>query len=436
MSRRTLIASINGRRIGELWEQDGLWAFQYDAAWYADSNGYPLSPHLPLQRAPLIDGASKRPVQWYFDNLLPEEGQRVLLAADAHIDAADAFGLLDYYGAESAGSVTLETGVAPDTGIPEGLKPLPDSELSRRIRQLPRVALTHGSSKRMSLAGAQHKLAVVLRNDELYEPSGSLPSLQILKPEHVDPAYPHSVANEWFVMQLASRMGLDVPTVRRRYVPEPVYVIDRFDRVSTSGAWERRHVIDACQLLGLDRTFKYAQGSLENLARLADACRSSAITRTRLYSWLVFNMLTGNGDAHLKNLSFFVSASGVQLAPHYDLVSTSVYDTPAFDRRDWPDATPLAWPLLNARRFAEIDRPLMIEAGTALGIRRNTSTRLLDVQQRSVVNSASLLYEAFLADANDRTRAQPALQTTIAGEARCLRAIVYNVIKEMAERLA
>jgi len=78
----------------------------------------------------------------------------------------------------------------------------------------------------------------------------------------------------------------------------------------------------------------------------------------------------------------------------------------------------------------------MIEAGTALGIRRNTSTRLLDVQQRSVVNSASLLYEAFLADANDRTRAQPALQTTIAGEARCLRAIVYNVIKEMAERLA
>jgi serine/threonine-protein kinase HipA len=45
-----------------------------------------------------MDGATQRPVQWYFDNLLPEEGQRSLLAADATIDKADAFGLLAYSG--------------------------------------------------------------------------------------------------------------------------------------------------------------------------------------------------------------------------------------------------------------------------------------------------------------------------------------------------
>ena len=40
-------------------------------------------------------------------------------------------------------------------------------------------------------------------------------------------------------------------------------------------------IIDACQLLGLDRSFKYSQGSMDNLAALAKACRSPAVARTR-----------------------------------------------------------------------------------------------------------------------------------------------------------
>lgn len=74
-------------------------------------------------------------------------------------------------------------------------------------------------------------------------------------------------------MRLAQALGLEVPAVHRRYVPEPVFLIERFDRVrenSPEGAiWRRRHAIDACQLLGLDRSFKYAQGSIERLAELA-----------------------------------------------------------------------------------------------------------------------------------------------------------------------
>src|SRR3546814_14618121 len=77
----------------------------------------------------------------------------------------------------------------------------------------------------------------------------------------------HSVVNEWFGRRLAKRLGLIVPEVHRRYVPAPVYLIDRFDRTADpQGAWQRRHAIDACQLLGLDRTFKYAQGSMESLS--------------------------------------------------------------------------------------------------------------------------------------------------------------------------
>lgn len=100
MAPRTLVASINGKPVGKLGEVSGLWSFTYVASWLADPQRYPLSPHLPLRAEPHIDGGTDRPVQWFFDNLLPEEGQRTLLATDAKIDAADAFELLAYYGAE------------------------------------------------------------------------------------------------------------------------------------------------------------------------------------------------------------------------------------------------------------------------------------------------------------------------------------------------
>ena len=91
---RSLDAWINQVRIGTLRENKGLWAFVYSAQWLADPAAYPLCPMLPLQAEEHRDGASHRPVQWYFDNLLPEEGQRTLIADAAGVTIADAFALL------------------------------------------------------------------------------------------------------------------------------------------------------------------------------------------------------------------------------------------------------------------------------------------------------------------------------------------------------
>ena len=128
MTSRCLCATINQTQVGCLQEEAGVWRFQYAADWLGCPRRFALSPHLPLTAEPLLDGASHRPVQWYFDNLLPEEGQRILLAADARLDAADAFGLLACYGAESAGSITL---LAPNAApqCAEALRPLPDDAL-------------------------------------------------------------------------------------------------------------------------------------------------------------------------------------------------------------------------------------------------------------------------------------------------------------------
>lgn len=435
MNGRFLRASINQIELGRLQEVAGLWSFQYAADWLEHPRCFALSPQLPLTAELLLDGASRRPVQWYFDNLLPEEGQRVLLAGDAGLDAADAFGLLACYGAESAGSLTL---LPPDATpqIAESLRPLPDAVLAERIRQLPKVPLTQAASKRMSLAGAQHKLAVVLQDGALFEPAGAAPSTHILKPDHPDEDYLHSAINEWFTMRLAKRLGLDVPDVHRRYVPSPIYLIDRFDRVPEGQGWQRRHAIDACQLLGLDRSFKYSQGCMENLAALANACRSPAVARARLFGWLVFNVLVGNSDAHLKNLSFLVSHEGVQLAPFYDLLSVATYDTPAFGKNAWPEASTLAWPILGVRHFSDVTRSLLLAAGASLNLAKGTAERLLENLRSRAVQAAEALYGEVEAENARIALARPELSATMAGESRCLRATLHTVLKEMVRQTA
>jgi serine/threonine-protein kinase HipA len=431
---RSLRASIDRTEVGTLREVGGLWSFQYAESWLEDPRRFALSPHLPLTTGPLLDGASQRPVQWYFDNLLPEEGQRALLAADARLDAADAFGLLAWYGAESAGSITLlPSGAAPQNIEP--LRPLPDDQLDTRIRRMPKAPLTHAAPKRMSLAGAQHKLAVVLQDASLFEPAGATPSTHILKPDHLDQDYPHSVINEWFVMRLARRLKLDVPDVHRRYVPSPVYLIDRFDRNADAQGWQRQHAIDACQLLGLDHSFKYSEGSMENLAALANACRSPAVARSRLFGWLAFNVLVGNSDAHLKHLSFLVSHEGIRLAPFYDLLSVATYDTPALGKPGWLAQSRLAWPILGVRRFQDIHRDLLLEAGAVLNLAKGTAARLLENLRARIVPEADALYAEVEAENAQIAGARPDLAATLAGESVCLRTILHAVIGEMTRRI-
>lgn len=434
MSKRNLIAYINDVPIGVLSQESGLWSFRYTSAWIANPNRYALSPYLPLEQDGFLDGGTKRPVQWYFDNLLPEEGQRVLLASEAHADIADAFALLAFYGAESAGSVTLLD--EHHLPIVQGsLTALTDEALSKRIHRMPKVPLAQGAVKRMSLAGAQHKLAVVFQKGALFEPDGATPSTHILKPNHPSDDYPHSVINEWFVMRLARRVGLVAPDVHRKYVPEPVYIIDRFDRYLEQEQWQRLHVIDACQLLGLDKSFKYSQGDMGTLSKVANSCRSTAIARTRLFSWLVFNVLVGNSDAHLKNLSFLVSSEGIQLAPHYDMLSIGCYDSIAFDQNVWPHQTSLAWPIQGVSKFADIKRQTLIDAASVMNIAQPTAQRLLDQISSRIVEQTDALYAEVEAENQTILQTRSELAATLAGELRCLRAISYNVIREMVKKI-
>ena len=98
--------------------------------------------------------------------------------------------------------------------------------------------------------------------------------------------------------------------------------------------------------------------------------------------------------------------------------------------------TTLAWPILDATRFSQIDRGLILQAARGLGINRSTADRLLAQQRDRIVTTAEALYRQFDNDASRRLQARPELGPTMAGESRCLRAIIHTVIKEMVVRLA
>ncbi len=66
-----------------------------------------MSPTFGLRVEACIDTSTDRPVQRFFDHLLPEEGRRMSLAREAKGDAGYAWSLLAYFGRESAGALTL-----------------------------------------------------------------------------------------------------------------------------------------------------------------------------------------------------------------------------------------------------------------------------------------------------------------------------------------
>lgn len=437
---RQLDVLVNDRLVGRLAEADDLWTFEYDTAWRDAADAFDLSPALPRNSGPHRDGSSMRPVQWYFDNLLPEEALRGILAKEATLDAEDAFGLLAYYGAESAGALVLQT---PDTPVAatKGLRPLSGPALSVRIKNLPTVSLTHDAPKHMSLAGAQHKLLVVQQGHELYEPLAGTPSTHILKPDHPDASYPATVMNEYFTMRLAAAAGLSPPRVQRLYVPQPVYLVERFDRIHGAdlSAIGRRHVIDTCQLLNKARSFKYTAANLESLGNAVSKCRSRAAARLQVYRWLVFNLLVGNGDNHLKNISFLVDASGIEIAPPYDLLCTAAYETRSLANKEarWPH-TPLALTIGTATTFGSVTRRHVTEAAEQLGLNAATAHRELDRLVKAVPIAADHLLMEIEANVAQDVAASPDPEATrgyIAGELRLLRAVRHIVIAEMARAL-
>lgn len=362
----TLVVWSHGRRLGDIALQQGRWQFVYVDDWLSWSDAFPLSPHFPFQAEAFVDSADDKRVEWFFENLLPEGGLREALARCAGVSSQDTLGLLQRYGEESAGALTvLSTGVS----YPKDSRYLAftTDDLRKRLTATAGIPLLASSdSLHMSLAGVQNKLGIRVKDDAMFLPQGAAASTHILKPGNQQADFPFCPANEYFCMRLAIDLGLPVPNVSLRHLPEAVYLISRFDRVVTAQGVERRHQIDLCQLLNKWVGYKYeSHGGItsRDLFNSLDQLVRPAVARDRVLRWIIFNYLIGNTDAHAKNLAFMVDSGGVDLAPFYDLLCVQAW---------LPDST-------LAMSIEGENRPGWIEAGhwRALAAEAGVPERLL-----------------------------------------------------------
>jgi serine/threonine-protein kinase HipA len=375
--------------------RDDLWHLRYAPPWLANPKAFPLSPALPLGRAP--DEHASATIKRFIEHLLPEGRALDVAVAYKGLTKSNVFGLIRALGAETAGALQF-TGDATATPADEPTqREIPLSELAERIAQREQLPLNVWDGQvRMSVAGLQDKLVVFI--DTSLAQGGRLSlvegqrmaSTHILKPDTGNPKTPHLAVNEHFCMSLARRMGLPVADVALLRTPRPVLVVRRFDRAilgsGDSVQVQRLHIIDACQACDLPVSYKYERNlgnaaevrhirdgmSLEKLFACADLSGNKASTRLAMLRWALFQFLIGNSDAHGKNFSFFVRPGGLlEPSPWYDLVSVLQYD--GFDTElamAWGDVfeheavSPFA--LADFATRCDIDRKLLRREGQRL----------------------------------------------------------------------
>lgn len=315
---------LNQNFVGRLREEKGQLSFAYDKAWLDSTRFIPLSVTMPRREEAFPDAATRV----FFDNLLPEGDIRAAIAKLKRVSERNTFGLLEEIGGDCAGAISL---------WPEGEKPAANEDYAvisdRRLNALladmrKRPLLAIDDELRLSLAGAQDKLPVHYDENRLALPKGSAPSSHILKPG--SPGFAHLPVNEHFCMRLAAASGLTVPSSELLRKANALYLVRRYDRVvAAGGALTRIHQIDFCQALNLPSSRKYEKEGGPSLQACFDVvtryCAQPAKDRLEIISWVIFNYLVGNADAHAKNLSLLITPEGISLAPFYDLISTAAY---------------------------------------------------------------------------------------------------------------
>ena len=264
----------------------------------------------------LTPGVTRTRLPQYFANLLPEGSLREYLAARLGTKLVRDFPLIAAIGGDLPGNVRV---------VPEAVGPrdaLPIDASSAVDRQL-----------KFSLAGVQLKFSALedARGGLTIPMNGAGGNWIVKLPSTTFADVP---VHEHAMLHLAQEAGFDVPEHRLvalsdlAGLPADVHraearalAIRRFDRVG--GA--RVHTEDFAQVFRVYPEDKYRKASSESLARvlLAEQGTASVVELARR---LVFTVLIGNGDAHLKNWSLIYRDPVVPtLSPLYDQVGTVVY---------------------------------------------------------------------------------------------------------------
>ncbi|GHC46128.1 HipA domain-containing protein [Roseibacillus persicicus] len=308
------------------------WVYQDD--WFRSEQFFPAS--LSLQQS----SDSDETIRHFLKGLLPDNPE--ILASWGkrfHVSPRNPFGLLENVGEDCAGALQF---VRPErtelilSGKLDQLIPLNDEQLEKRISDLrmqEQAIPLFDSEGHFSLAGAQTKDALHLKEDQWHRPLGNIPTTHILKPQLRE--YENHSLNEHTCLALAKGSGL--PTAKSFLTTigvEEIICVERYDRQRLrDGTVTRIHQEDFCQALAIDPENKYQNqgGPTPNqVISLLSTYSSSAETDINHFlQALALNWAIAGTDAHAKNYSILHAPGGfLRLAPLYDLASYLPYRDP------------------------------------------------------------------------------------------------------------
>lgn len=327
MRKSSLNVYVDNQKVGVIHaDSNSRMSFSYSTCWLENHRGYPISISLPLTP----DTFLPEKAHGFFANLLPEGLLREHLVRNLGISAGNDFELLSRIGGECAGALWIGAGVPP---LPEEQRydPISEAELYELIMTSGVYSAFVGTGKaRLSLAGAQDKLPVLIKDDTILLPLYWAPSTHILKFPNRD--YRDLPENEALITSLANHIGLQSVEARLYRIRDiKTCLVSRYDRIKIADdVIQRLHQEDICQSMGLPSSMKYEIEGGPSFSQcyqfIREVSTEPIIDCDQLLKWLVFNLLIGNADAHGKNLSLLYHADGsIRLAPFYDLVSTLSY---------------------------------------------------------------------------------------------------------------
>lgn len=313
-------------------DRRGRLTFVYDDLWRSMDTAYPLSLSMPIVAAE-HEHARIEPWLW---GLLPDNqfvlarwGQRF------HVSPRNVFALLGAVGEDCPGAIQLVRPNRVDDvmrGDGEQIDWLTEGDVAERLRILRNDQAAWRMPRdtgQFSLAGAQPKTALIFDGERWGVPYGSVPTTHILKPP-LDGLDGHT-ANEHLCLALARALGLPAARSKvRRFEDESAIIVERYDRQRRDGSIRRLHQEDMCQVLGLPPTRKYQNEGGPGCAELSEAIRThSGVPGDDAWTFacaIMLNWIIGGTDAHAKNFSMLIGASGrARLAPLYDMASTLPY---------------------------------------------------------------------------------------------------------------
>lgn len=319
-------------------------SFEYDTAYLACAQALGelgISEMLSLNEAPYT-ASEFAP---FFRGLLPEGKVYSTLADFYQVPRSDYLSILEEIGCESIGALM----VVPEQIVPSECEPryepIGKKTVDAMLTNPTRMAAFTASSTRLSLAGAQSKVAWLLpegkdagtaKFDEWLVPYGTAPSTHIVK---ISRRGEESIAaNEAACSILSEACGIRTAKVSEIPGLPGVIAVERYDRewvrVNGRSAVARLHQEDFCQALGLAPHFKYQPQGLEVSypAMMAELIESASANprddKLQLAKRIAFCYVVGNSDMHLKNFSLLYNHEWTErhLSPLYDVMCIPLTD--------------------------------------------------------------------------------------------------------------